>query len=106
MFSIPLLCKSGLVYKVRCSECNEFYVGLTTRQLKQRLTEHASTSTSAIHRHSLVRKHVIDFQNPEVLNTDCIKSRLYIKEALCIKETCAFRSLNGNTGSVELSLWR
>ena len=37
---IPLLSRSKVVYKISCNNCNEFYVGLTTRKLEERISEH------------------------------------------------------------------
>ena len=38
----PLKSRSGVVYRVNCLECDEFYIGMTTRRLHQRLKEHWS----------------------------------------------------------------
>ena len=37
---IPLLSRSKVVYKISCNNCNEFYVGLTTCRLEERISEH------------------------------------------------------------------
>ena len=100
-----LLSASNVVYKINCASCSEFYVGLTTRRLEQRLKEHSSCDSSALLRHALATGHTIDFTQPEVLTTDVIKTRLSIKETLKIKEHSAYKSLNGNQGSFELKLW-
>ena len=100
-----LLSLSGVVYRVNCSSCKEFYVGMTTRPLEQRLQEHSTLDHSALKRHSLDTKHSIDYTCPAVLASDQNRARLYIKEALKIKETSAHLSLNGNVGSSELKLW-
>ena len=99
-----LLSLSNVIYKINCLTCDEFYVGLTSRRLEQRIKEHLSIDSSALMRHSSLTGHRIDFYNPEVLATDVIKSRLCIKETLKIQELCAYRSLNGNQGSYELKL--
>ena len=33
-------CKSNVVYKISCNNCDASYVGQTDRQLKTRITEH------------------------------------------------------------------
>ena len=101
----PLLSSSNVIYKVNCASCNEFYVGLTTRRLEQRLKEHSSSENSALFRHAMDTGHTIDICNPEVLASDVISRRLRIKETLIIKDHSAHRSLNGNQGSYELKLW-
>ena len=102
---IPTLSRSSVVYKVECSECNEFYVGMTTRRLQQRLKEHSQSDSSALRRHALDANHDIDFANASIMATDQYRSRLYVKESLCIKDVSAYLSLNGNIGSMELKLW-
>ena len=102
---IPILSSSSVVYKVECSDCSEFYVGMTTRCLQQRLKEHSESDKSALGKHALDANHDIDFVNPSILATDQNRSRLYVKESLNIKDLSAYRSLNGNVGSMELKLW-
>ena len=102
---MPHLSNSHVVYKVNCTDCNDFYVGMTCRRLVQRMKEHSESSASALFRHVLDSQHTVDYENPQILARDTNKSRLYTKEALLIKELRAYTTLNGNTGSVELKLW-
>ena len=102
---VPLCSKSHVVYKVNCSQCQEFYIGMTCRRLKDRLLEHSSSDASALYNHSASTKHVINFDSPEILAKDLLKSRLLIKERLKIQELHAYSSLNRNVGSYELKLW-
>ena len=78
---------------------------MTCRRLKDRLSEHASSETSAVFKHSCDTGHVMDLESPEIIAVDNCKTRLLIKETLKIKEYHAVKSLNRNTGSYELSLW-
>ena len=94
-----------MVYKVNCGACNAFYVGMTTRRLQQRLSEHSTQSTSALFRHAEETGHTLCMDTPEIIASDSLKSQLLIKESLKIKELCAYKSLNGNIGSYELHLW-
>ena len=55
--------------------------------------------------HSLDTGHRPMYDSPEVLATDCCRTRLFIKESLKIQECKAFKSLNGNQGSFDLQLW-
>ena len=102
---ISTLYKSGVVYCVQCSNCDQFYVGMTTRRLHQRISEHRDNRNSALQEHSHRTNHVIDFDNARVLASDIIRSRLYVMEALKIKELAAHLSLNRNTRGCELKLW-
>ena len=103
--TLPTLSRSNVVYKVNCTQCEEFYVGKTKRILSQRLREHKTDEYSALLRHSMDTGHVIAFDEPAVVASDTNELRLYIKESLKIKELAAHRSLNGNTGSMDLKLW-
>ena len=94
------------MYKVNCSDCDEYYVGMTCRRLEQRLCEHSSGNTnSALFQHASTTGHKINFQLPEILAMDTTKIRVLIKESLKIQETRAFNHLNRNIGSFELQLW-
>ena len=96
---------SNVVYRVNCSECHQFYIGKTNRRLEQRLAEHTSMESSALCKHYTDTGHSIAYDSAQILDTDTNPTRLLIKESLRIKETNAFMSLNGNTGSLELNLW-
>ena len=85
---LPVAKRSHVIYKVNCSECDEFYIGLTNRRLETRLHEHFT-----------------NYSNPNILAADNSIFRLKIKEILKIKEHSAYNSLNGNTGSFRLNLW-
>ena len=69
------------------------------------MKEHCETSASALFRHSTDYGHTVDYENPQILARDNIKSRLYTKESLLIKDLRAYMTHNGNTGSIELKLW-
>ena len=89
---LPIVKCSHLIYHISCSECDEFYIGLTNEN-------------SALFKHSFLTDHVINYSNPKILTRDNNSFRLQIKETLKIKEFCAHKSLNGNMGSFKLSLW-
>lgn len=103
--AIPILSLSNVVYKVTCTDCDSFYVGMTTRRLVQRMQEHSTNENGPLLKHASETGHSVDFTTPDVLATDSFKTRLYIKETLKIVDFCAFKSLNGNSGSFELKLW-
>lgn len=99
------LTNSGVVYKVSCAECREFYIGKTKRRLHQRLQEHQQQDYSALHKHAVEHNHAIDYENPVILATDDSDFKLTIKEAINIRDHHAQRSLNANLRSCELMLW-
>ena len=96
---------SHVIYKINCKHCQEFYIGMTCRRLEDRLSEHVSSNSSALFRHSSDTSHVIDFDSPQILARDTIKTRLLVKETLKIQEFHAEKSLNRNVGSFELKFW-
>ena len=103
--TIPKMKQSIVIYKVACHNCSEFYIGVTTRRLKTRLAEHKKDHNSALNRHAMETDHDINFSDTEIIATDSTKYRLQVKETLKIQEDFAFKSLNGNTGSLSLKLW-
>ena len=101
----PLLSPSGVVYRVDCSCCNEFYDGMTTRRLEQRLHEHCTLDHSALKRHSVDTRHVIDYACTKALATDKGSFKIVCQGVVMVGQLSAHFSLNGNTGSNELKLW-
>ena len=99
-----LLSQSGVVCKIRCLDCQEFYISLTLRILQIRLSEHSISDKSSIYDHQNKTKHNINFTS-EILDKENVKLRLQIKETLHIKEQSAYNSLNQNTGSFPLNPW-
>ena len=69
------------------------------------MSEHAESESSAVNRHATSCGHKMNLENPEILAFDSLQSRLYIKEALYIKDYTAYNSLNGNLRSCDLKLW-
>ena len=66
--SIPTFSKSGVVYCIKCADCEQFYVGMTVRRLSQRIDEHRVDSNSALHGHSILHNHTIDFDSAGILS--------------------------------------
>ena len=102
---LPSLKQSRLIYKISCSDCDNFYIGMTKRRLKTRVNEHTKDENSALNKHASVTGHAIEYFSPQVLAKDSNLYRLQIKETLKIQEHFAFRSLNANVGSLMLKLW-
>ena len=72
---IPLLQKSGVIYKVKCGCCNGSYVGERKRRLQARLDEHKKAvqkdkvNTSAKAEHAWSAGRHIDWDSMRVLDT-------------------------------------
>jgi hypothetical protein len=102
---IPTQNRSNVIYRINCSDCGEFYIGLTTRRLHKRLDEHSKREYCSVYKHASEKNHKMDFINTEVLASDSNKLRLQILETLNINEYSAFKSLNVNIKSYECKLW-
>ena len=77
--------------------------GLTKRSLESILNEHKTDGNSALYRHSCLTNHENIYLNP-ILTKDVNYFRLEIKETLKIQEQQAYKSFNGNSGSLKLKL--
>ena len=66
--------RSGIVYKISCSECPKVYIGQTGRSLKQRITEHrrairnGDLATSALAEHAWNTGHHFDTATAEIID--------------------------------------
>ena len=87
---VPTLFKADVVYDFKCPyEKDTRYIGETQRQLFKRISEHASTTSSAIHEHvrqctgckeeNNITKHFSILRN-------CNSAEILSEEALCIKK--------------------
>ena len=103
--SLPVLKQSKVIYKVNCSECDDFYIGKTIRRLSTRLNEHKKDENSSLYKHSFLTDYIIDYGKPRILARDSNSFRLCVKESLKIQDYCAHKSINENIGSFKLSLW-
>ena len=102
---IPLQHRSNVVYKINCSQCEDFYIGMTQRRVYKRLHEHKTRHYCAVYKHISDLGHDTDFDNHQILASDCNKIRFLIKETLCIKSHSANTSLNVNVKSFECKLF-
>jgi Reverse transcriptase (RNA-dependent DNA polymerase) len=94
--------KSGIVYRINCSDCNQFYIGNTKQYLKRRVGQHKSAVNknanyySAIAEHALDNNHSIDWNNYQIVATDTrdknreILEMIYIKK---FKDSCVNRQV-------------
>ena len=103
--SLKLLDQSRIVYRISCSQCQQFYIGKTVRRLSTRMKEHQSSELGPVHIHLTNTGHQLNLNEPKVLARDQHDERLLIKESLLIREHRADQSLNANVGSTDLRLW-
>ena len=75
---------SRVIYRINCRDCEKFYIGKTERILHYRLKEHRSCLTSAVFQHSREVKHVIDYDNIQILDKATSDRKLQIKEVFYI----------------------
>ena len=103
-YSLSVLKQSKVIYKVNCSESDDFYIGKTVGRLSTRLNEHKKDENSSLYKHFFLTDHIIDCK-PEILARDSNAFRLCVKENLKIQDYCAHKSLNENICSFKLSFW-
>jgi hypothetical protein len=94
---VPLSMRSGVVYRYKCSVCNNTYVGKTTRRLHSRVAEHSGISErtearthairSAVYDHSLECQTRISLSDFSVLCSAGTDRQLLIKESLSIRNS-------------------
>ena len=72
---IPPDSRKGVVYKIRCKDCFQSYIGQTGRTLSCRIKEHkravsqGDSNASALAEHVLNTGHQIDWSNAMVLDS-------------------------------------
>ena len=78
----------GLVYKIKCEECDAVYVGETERTLKAMVSEHRrpSSTISEVSKHIHVDhpQHSVELENTEVLTTEPRWFERGVKEVIYI----------------------
>ena len=96
---------NSIVYKVKCPDCAETYIGETARRLSVRVKEHGKDITSHVRRHTLHTGHqTVDQRDFKVIirNNSNDNFRRKILEALIIKDQKP--SLNKQECSISLKL--
>ena len=95
--SVPPEKQKNLIYKIPCHDCEDFYIGQTSRLLVKRIKEHeacyrlnnytdSSTGNikSAPAKHARENGHVIDWKKTSILTTCDHKSQLNLLEHAAI----------------------
>ncbi|CRK98733.1 CLUMA_CG012062, isoform A, partial [Clunio marinus] len=112
--------KKNLIYKIDC-ECERCYIGQTSRQLKQRISEHEGgcrklnriinadiinetdfreiISKTALLEHAAEFDHVFDFKNVKILDQTSNTSQLNVLEMLHIINN---KTVNRRTDTINL----
>ena len=92
---IPLVLRSGIVYKFQCGSCNATYYGKTKRHIKVRMCEQLAISAltgkrvkgdddSAMKEHLLFCNHKPDFEDFSILATNNNDFKVTLMESLLI----------------------
>ncbi|KYN06205.1 hypothetical protein ALC62_02852 [Cyphomyrmex costatus] len=85
-------CKSHVVYKINCKDCDSTYVGQTKRQLQTRIKEHKNNLRMDSSKHSVISQHIMeydhrfDWENIDIMDVEHNYKRRLISEMLHIKE--------------------
>ena len=97
--------KSGVIYRFKCNrlECDEEYIGETSRTFGERYREHLK-APSPIHDHSNISGHTTSLDNFSIVGREEQNLSRLIKESMYIRVNGP--SLNKNIGKFHLPhLW-
>ena len=94
--------KSGIIYRFKCNrlDCDEEYIGVTTRTFGERFKEHLLKAPSPIHDHSNTTGHTTNINNFSIVGREEQNLSRLIKESMFI--TVNNPSLNKNIGKYHL----
>ena len=84
----PVTKKCGVVYHIPCQDCDQYYIGETSRSLGTRLKEHLATERTiitAVGEHCKSTGHYIDSSNIKILSSETNYYKRKIKEAIEIR---------------------
>jgi hypothetical protein len=77
---------SGVIYHLKCKNCSDSYIGMTTRTFIKRMSEHKKDKNSHVFQHNSLDNHEIDFDNVEILDRADSELKLQYKEMLYIRK--------------------
>ena len=83
--------QSLVVYRIKCKDCGDFYVGKTSRCIYRRVIEHQKGTgvgeyKSSLFKHAKNTGHSIDYKNVEIIDGASIDHKLLLKEILQINK--------------------
>lgn len=81
----------GSIYRLNCSDCSDFYIGESGRQLGTRLVEHQKSFKdgnfkSAVSEHAIKHSHRVDFSSASILDREDRLLHRKVKEAIWIRQ--------------------
>ena len=106
--------KSLVVYRIKCKDCGDFYVGKTSRCICRRVIEHQKGTgvgeyKSSLFKHAKNTGHSINYENVEIIDGASSDHKLLLKEMLHInklkpqlnvqKKSALFSLIIGNNNS-------
>ena len=77
---------SNVIYHLKCKNCENDYIGLSTRIWSHRRREHETDKKSHVYQHHIQPGHEIDFDNVEILDRADSERKLEYKEMLYIRK--------------------
>jgi len=83
---------SGVVYEIRCMDCNKIYIGQTGCKLKNRISKHKSDINtkkefaSELAYHSIINGHKFDFENTRILDIEQMTNKRLFLEMIHINK--------------------
>ena len=97
--------KIGVIYKIECSNCDNFYIGQTCKNVNERMKQHQENLKkknllmNKIVEHMKTHQHQQKFDKPTILEYEKNKRRREIKETLLTRRnSCwAFNEISLNT---------
>ena len=101
----PIVNQSGAIYRYQCGDldCDDEYIGETSRTFGERYKEHLK-APSAIHHHSIQTGHPTNQNNFQIVGREGHNLARNIKESIYIRVNNP--SLNNNIGKFNLShIW-
>ena len=89
--------KTGVIYNIKCKDCDHEYVGETGRTVATRVHEHRTKEESAVLEHMSATGHRIDWNGVQVIDTEPNEDRRKTKEAIHIRQRKP--GMNRDTGA-------
>ena len=89
--------KTGVIYNIKCRDCNQEYIGETGRTLGTRIDEHRKTASSAVNEHMSTTGHRIEWNKVKVIDSEPNEHRRKTKEAIHIRQRRP--AMNRDTGA-------
>lgn len=99
--------KAGVIYSIPCSDCDKWYIGQTSRVLKDRISSHGSDCrlgkrTCALAEHNIDTGHIPHFSEVKILHSERnTRKRLFLEMTEIIKHP---NSLNKKKDTQDLSV--